>query len=315
MYFLPSFLEHHRAIGVEQFLFLDDCSIDGTASFLSDQPDCVVLRMPLRFGQVIAYKPRNRRLAINRAGILMKNEIPELLLRDKFVLYLDADEFLFLPPGVSSVRDVIARVECIGETSVGASVVEFFPHGISDIATEFVPRSLADLLREYPYFDASQLIRLRHKKDPDLIGDSKSMSLARHFCPDAGKRPIDDFLRRLQRPREFLRKPRQLGVSSRFKTPILLHNDTSFQIGSHRSSPPACFDILLTIGHFVFTSNLNAKIERALKWKSHNAGAVKYSHYVSLCDAMKRVDGSFVTSASVKFECTSQFLDHELMKW
>ena len=34
MYFLPEFLAHYRALGVEHFVFLDDASTDGTTVFL-----------------------------------------------------------------------------------------------------------------------------------------------------------------------------------------------------------------------------------------------------------------------------------------
>jgi hypothetical protein len=42
-WFLPHFLEHHRALGVEHFVFYDDHSTDRTREILMAQEDCTVL--------------------------------------------------------------------------------------------------------------------------------------------------------------------------------------------------------------------------------------------------------------------------------
>lgn len=50
---LPAFLDHHRSLGVEQFLVLVDYSDDGTLELLLTQSDVVVLTSDIKFGDFI----------------------------------------------------------------------------------------------------------------------------------------------------------------------------------------------------------------------------------------------------------------------
>ena len=53
MFNLPAFFSHYRDLGVQQFLVLDDGSVDGSSEFLCKQPDCVVLTSDIRFGSLV----------------------------------------------------------------------------------------------------------------------------------------------------------------------------------------------------------------------------------------------------------------------
>ena len=50
MYFLPAFLAHYRALGVKQFVIVDDASDDGTTQYLAAQPDCCSGMSEHRYG-------------------------------------------------------------------------------------------------------------------------------------------------------------------------------------------------------------------------------------------------------------------------
>ena len=79
MFYLPSFLDHHRRLGVDQFVILDDQSSDGTRELLAAQPDCLVLESPFRFGEEVAVPGSDGRRR-ERAGILFKSLIPQRFL-------------------------------------------------------------------------------------------------------------------------------------------------------------------------------------------------------------------------------------------
>lgn len=117
IYFCQAFVDHYRSIGVEQFLILDDGSEDGTFELLRDQKDCVLLKSTLKFGQIIKYRAFGKRFwhSHERAGKALKCVIPHMFLEGSFGLYVDADEFLLLPPEVDSLQTVIERVSSDGK--------------------------------------------------------------------------------------------------------------------------------------------------------------------------------------------------------
>ena len=110
MYFLPEFLTHYRALGVEHFVFLDDASTDGTTDFLTRQPDVSVVNAGLRFSDPVIlnnarYKPVQQR-AINLWRTLLNQRFQGRL----GTVNVDADEFLQLPTG-QKLRDLAAKLD------------------------------------------------------------------------------------------------------------------------------------------------------------------------------------------------------------
>lgn len=116
MYFAPAFFAHYRAMGVEQFLIFDDKSTDGTSAFLDAQPDCIRITSDLRYGDEIVVKEAEGTRK-RRAGIYFKGAIPQVLMPGRFVTYVDADEFLILPPGVTRLDEITARLDAEGDTA------------------------------------------------------------------------------------------------------------------------------------------------------------------------------------------------------
>ena len=48
-YFLPHFLLHYKELGISNFLFYDDHSVDGTMDILSQDGSCTVVTSDHRF--------------------------------------------------------------------------------------------------------------------------------------------------------------------------------------------------------------------------------------------------------------------------
>lgn len=311
MGFLPAFLAHYRAIGFEQFLIFDDGSDDGTSEHLAAQPDCVVMTSQLGFGDEVRYRDPEGKLHKERAGTYFKIALPHLFFEGAFVAYVDADEFMFLPPGVTTIADVVARLEKEQATSAVASVVEFFPADAGGLSGD-LPQTFDGLIEAYPYFQAEQLVKLVPGQQPELLGKPKTARLFDTFgvAPRVERRG----LQRLYMSSR-AKKAQQFQKSPRHKTPLLLRDDTSRLTGTHNANLPPSSQVLLTVAHFVFTAQFANKIARARAWSAHANAAAKYRYYAELLDRMQAANGSFLDENSLKFQDVQQLINCGLMRY
>ena len=290
-FFLPAFLDHYRAIGVEQFLILDDGSEDGTAEALAARPDVVLLSCPHRFGEKIALRrpalPARRR----RAGTLFKELAPDRFLRGRWALYADADEFLLLPPGVRGLREVLARLDAEGAPCCAASVVETFPEGLDGLAPHPPARTLDALLARYPLIEPHRVLAPRRWRQARYVGPSKTQMLRERHCV-----------------------PGSAG-SARYKTPLIRHAWPTRRRGSHKANRAPSAEVMLTMLHFVFTAQSRAKIERARAWRAHVDGAASYDRLDALLTAMEREGAGFASGTSVPLTGAAQLVEAGLMRW
>ncbi|WP_417524162.1 glycosyltransferase family 2 protein [Marinovum sp.] len=311
MGFLPAFLAHYRAIGFEQFLIFDDASDDGTTAYLASQPDCVVMHSNLGFGAEILYRDPDGETRKERAGTYFKIALPHLFFDGAYVAYVDADEFLLLPPGVSSIAEVVDRLAAEGAPSAIATVVEFFPADVSGLSGA-LPQSFDGLIEAYPYFQAEKLVHLVPGAQPELLGKSKTARLFKQF-------EIEPKVERRGLQRIYMsskaRKAQQFQKSPRHKTPLVLRNAESRLTGSHYANLAPSSTVLLTVAHFVFTAQFADKIARAMTWGAHANGASKYRYYAELLQRMQAKEGSFLDENSRRYEGPQQLIDAGLMRW
>ncbi len=122
-YFLPHFLAHYRALGVGLFVFYDDHSDDGTIDHLCAQPDCAVVNSDRAFGEDYGL---DRHGAPRRLRQVLKETAADRLLPGRWVATVDADEFLVLPEWASTLPDLIARLEAMGQPYATAPMVDFY---------------------------------------------------------------------------------------------------------------------------------------------------------------------------------------------
>ncbi|MHA6323501.1 glycosyltransferase family 2 protein [Roseivivax sp. CAU 1753] len=311
MDFLPAFLGHYRALGFNQFLIFDDQSTDGTGQYLEAQRDVVLYRADRTFGAPVQIEAPDGTLKEDRFGTYLKAAIPHVACPGDYVAYFDADEFLILPPGVSDAADIVARLRAQKAACVTASVVEFFPETIADFALP-MPDTAAGLFSAYPYFEPDPLVQLNPGADPSLIGVAKTQALFDAY----GIRPRVEggLLKRLMTPKRD-RKAQRFMRSPRHKTPFVLRDAQTWQVGSHYCNRPPSDDTLLTIAHFVFTSRFADKIARARSWGAHTSGAAKYRYYAELLDRMRAGQGRFTGPDSVRYAQPQQMVDAGLMRW
>ncbi|WP_353474958.1 glycosyltransferase family 2 protein [Salipiger sp. H15] len=312
MYFAPAFFDHYRSIGVTQFIIVDDGSTDGTTDYLDAQPDCIRIRSDLRYGDPIEVRDPEGKRKKTRAGIYFKGAIPLFLMPGRFVTYVDADEFLLLPPGVATIGALAEHLAAAGDVAAVAPVVEFFPRDLSAFDDPRPPANLADLLRASPCFEAEPLLKLAPGAvRPEFVAPSKSMALMARFGiepePEAPKGWLNRLLGRSPAPQPF--------GSPRHKTPIVCHSAETYMVGTHNTNRAPSATVMPVIAHFVFTAQFAAKIRRAMDWGSYANGSRKYHGYARLLAAMAEAPDAFLSPASTVYEDPRQLIDCGLMLW
>lgn len=114
---LPHFLAHHRRLGVQHFLIVDNDSTDDTVALLKDQPD-----VSLWFTDN-SYKK-------SRFGLDWTNWLLMRHGNGRWCLTLDADELLVYPHWETrSLPALTSWLEACGRDSFGAMMLDLYPDG------------------------------------------------------------------------------------------------------------------------------------------------------------------------------------------
>ena len=309
MFLIRAFLDHHRRIGVDQFIIVDDRSTDGTREWLSAQPDCVVLESAFTYGEAVTLPgPSGERRM--RAGIAVKSLIPQRYLAGRYALCLDADELLVLPPGVASLVELFELLAKHDVASVAASLIDFFPATVHEMdQPRDLPTSQA-LLEAYPYFDAVPLIGAKPGSPwPAKIGRGTTSRLLREhdirLVPDA----------MLAAPRWLNRLlPYGYPKSSVLKTPIVRWDPGVEYLNSHRANVPVSDKLLVALAHMKFNYDLARRVDHALASKAYVRGSRKYQWYEELLGSMRRGKPGFLGPHSKPYQTPTDLADAGLTR-
>ena len=246
---LPFFLDHHRALGVDHFLMVDNGSDDGTLELLRDQPDISLWTTPHSY--------RLSRFGVDWLGWLqMKHG------HGHWCLTLDADE-LFLYPHHDSrpLSDLTAFLDATNTPSMGALMLDMYPKGPLNAQSHHPGQNPVETL---PWFDAGPYSVTRQPRMKNLWvqgGPRARMFFADRpeRAPTMNKIPLVRWNRR------------HAYVSS---THMLLPrglNHVYDQWGGEMAS-----GILL---HAKFLDTFTDKAEEELKRRQHYRGSVEYKAY------------------------------------
>ncbi len=134
---LPYFIEYHRGIGVNKFIFVDNGSTDGSLEFLKQQSDCCVFTTDDSYNE-------------SGCGIDWINHLVPQFSLGKWVLVLDVDELFALPSGLSHISQLIEQLEDEGASAYRTLMLDMY----SDKAVaDTLYAAGDDFLTSCAYFD------------------------------------------------------------------------------------------------------------------------------------------------------------------
>ncbi len=136
---LPFFLAHHRRLGVQQFLIVDNNSDDGTTAYLAAQPDVSLWTTPHSY--------KSSRFGLDWLTWLMMRHA-----HGHWCLTLDADEALIYPYWETRDLHALTRwLDAQGLASYGTLMLDMYPEG-SLAATHYAPG--ADPFADLTWYDS-----------------------------------------------------------------------------------------------------------------------------------------------------------------
>ena len=145
---LPFFLDHHRKLGVDHFLIVDNDSTDGTREYLAEQPDVSLWRTPHSY-------------RLSRFGVDWLTWLQMRHGHGHWCLTVDADEILIYP--FHNTRPLAALTGWLdqqGEVSFGALMLDMYPKGRLSAQTYTAGDDPCQILQ---WFDAGNYLIQRHE--------------------------------------------------------------------------------------------------------------------------------------------------------
>ncbi len=288
---LPYFLEHHRRIGVDRFVVVDNGSLDGTLDFLHTQPDVHLYRAAGSF-----LRERHH----------WKQALLDAHFRDRWSLVIDADElFVFPRMERADLRAFCRHLEAEGARGVHATMIDMYGDGAIRDAKYEAGRSP---LETCPFFDGDGYWlqyeplykRRNHERAPDYTvrgGPRHRLFFAGGAGPGVLARPLARWLYDIRRTappaasrsratyklirraagRVWSDKPPAMS-----KVPLVRWgSDLRVENPSFHYLTPAvplsrCWAALL---HFKYLHDFDERVDEALARKQHADASAQYRHY------------------------------------
>lgn len=270
---LPSVLAHHRALGVDRFIVVDDGSTDGTLAFLQAQPDVHLVQAEFR------YEARHR-------GVDWLNHILDAFCDGHWTLTLDADE-LFLFPSCEQLglRALCAHLDRHDARGVMALMIDMY--GPGDVS-EAVHAPTSPLLHTCPWFDPGPYRAVRAGPFP-------------HVQFSGGPRArVFDFSAYQPRPPVLTKVPL-----------VKWARGTRYVMSTHATTPLPLYPMLAALLHFKFLSDFPERVARAVAEGQYYGGSREYRAYKDLLDRGEGL--RLRDERSVRFAGTQQLADLEIM--
>jgi hypothetical protein len=308
LFFLPAFLDHYRGLGVEQFVFLDDRSEDGTFDYLMSQRDCAVVRSDLTFAELVDGK---------KAHNWWRTALPQKYCNGHWGLLVDADELIVLPPGFKDLNEFGKFLDHSGCTAVGAVMVDFYPGGALELLNETPPQSKKELLDRYPYFDDCDYGSWIDGQNVfRRTQGGVRQRLMREYNISLYDRERPSFLKQLKSRAGALvgiKKPEFFCTLS--KVPLIRWDDNCSYLSPHKANRGPNGGIQLPLMHFKFTSRLLSKIQHAITSESYHRQSSEYRSYRDLLDVTIKSDASFLCDISRRYCGPEDFIPNQILRF
>jgi hypothetical protein len=247
IYFMPFFFAHYRKLGIETFLIYDDGSTDGTLEYLKSQADCTVVNSKYSYGQVIGISEKG---IPKRFCSLVKETLPLHFFPNQWVITVDADEFMILPPGYNNIVDYINELEFNAIHQVSAPMVDFYPERLAlrNHGQNISPFEASPFFDLGPIYNwelgrgepsrlwkgiRARLIEEMNKNYPNVLPEIAGKKFTKHWA-------------------------------KLWKIPIIKNGSGIFRKGDHETNEPINTSKEVVLAHFKFYPGLDLKISNAL---------------------------------------------------
>ena len=251
-WFLPHFLDHHRRLGVDHFVFYDDLSTDRTREMLLAQDDCTVVMPTAEPGEKIQHGVWLQK----RVG----TEVPELEGPGKWGITLDADELMILPTRFSTIGEVVGYLDRKNLKCALAPMVDFYPQRLADRFYDPLPP-----IKGCPWFDRDPgFQRIPGRRGPQMIPSGVRVRLLRLLAsqhPEKMKEIYGD---------------KAYRYAKLWKVPIVKTGEGIVRTTAHNLNIEPPTDIQLAIAHFKFYPRMDERIDEAFGRNGHFQGGVEY---------------------------------------
>ena len=276
-YHLPFFLDHYRNIGVADFLIYDDSSSDGTTELLLSQSDVSVITSDVPFGAKVD--------GHRRWTTVVKQLVPNTIIKKGWAIIADADEYLYLPSEFSNIIEFIRFLESQGSDCVSASLVDFYPERL---AMRIYSQKLSPKLKSL-YFDKGKLFEWTPGEiSPQPLSAGVRARLAQQLEQHHAQEYRKIF------------NAEWTGLAKTWKTPLIRCGSKAVLWNGHNANVPPPENVQLAFAHYKFTPDLDSKISYALSSNAYYSNSVEY---VFLDAALRYFeDLPLVGPESVKFK-------------
>lgn len=241
---LPTFLRHHRELGIRHFVFLDNGSEDETVDYLSAQSDTTVYQCGLPFR---TYKH------------LFKRHLVRLVGRNRWILLLDVDECLDFPESSrASLPQFCHYLDAHGHTAVVAHMLDMFAEG-PVLSQRPLPRE-SDLREHFRHYDISGIRGTDYRQ---AFGSTNRLATPDIRCLSCGVNL------------QVFGNDTLLTKHPLFKwTPPL-----ELPKFSHDIRYANIADVSAVLRHYKFTPGLTGVIERALREGGYHGNSRRYRNF------------------------------------
>jgi glycosyltransferase involved in cell wall biosynthesis len=243
MVLLPHFLAHYRRLGVNCFVFVDNCSDDGTREYLASQPDAVVYSVDTEYKR-------------SHYGVSWQLAVMGNLCLGKWVLLADADEFLVYEDCETvPLAELTGSIDREGRDGALLYMIDMYPYadlGEADFE-KGEPFTLA------PHFDKDPLIELRF--------GGGSYSNSRNFV---------NRLRHRIAPSRINAYVSQKYALFRYRPWVRLSEGVHYSANIAVSAKPFFF------AHFKYHAGFKRKVLTEVSRNQHFNGAEEYRRYIAM---------------------------------
>ena len=271
---LPCVLDHHRTLGVDRFLIIDNGSTDGTLDYLAGQKDVHIF-------------PEAGSFAEAKAGMAWSNALRDAFCDDYWTLTLDADE-LFVFPGYERVglRSFCDFLDTHSARGAFALMIDMYGPGDVSEATHVASRSL---LETCPWFDPAPYETVNVGLFPPIQFKGGPRARAFDFLPY---------------------QPRPPALS---KVPLVKwRRGDRYLLSTHAMTPTPIYPMLTALLHFKFLSDFPERVRIALQEGQHHGGSKEYRAYNDTLQAQRGL--RLHNAQSVAFTGSDQLLALGLLR-